>query len=113
MQPSSTHWIRILLTTLALAASSGSASLVTPTVSIEELARAADLVCKATVLSDRRVVGDSVESIPGVEVREAELRVVSVVKGHASNVIQFQHYVQASPLTMYEMPWNHTMAAGR
>jgi hypothetical protein len=113
MQPSKIHWIRILLRTLVLAASSASANLVTPPVSLEELARAADLVCKATVISDRQVADDSFEPIPGVEVREAELRVVSIVKGHASNVIRFRHYARSSQLTMYELPWDYTMATGR
>lgn len=113
MKPSRIHWIRVLLTALVLAASSASANLVTPPVSLEELARAADLVCKGTVISDRQVADDSFEPIPGIEVREAELRVVSIVKGHASDVIRFRHYARYPQLPMYALPWDYTMATGR
>jgi hypothetical protein len=86
-------------------------------VALEELARTADLVCKATVIADRRVTDDSFEPIPRYEVREAELRVVSIVKGVASNVIRFRHYApsfELFDLRTLEPPWDtYTIATGR
>ena len=66
-------------------------------VALEELTRAADLICKATVIADRRVTDDSFEPIGGFEVHEAELRVVSIVKGAAPNVIRFRHFAPSMP----------------
>ncbi len=61
-------------------------------VPLNELARSADLVAKATVIADRPVTDHSFEPLPGSDVRETELRIVSILKGPASNVIQFRHY---------------------
>jgi len=44
-----------ILATLVFAASAASAYLAGPAVPLEELARTADLVCKAAVIADRRV----------------------------------------------------------
>jgi hypothetical protein len=59
---------------------------------LEELARTADLICKATVIADRSVIDDSFKPIDGFEVREAELRVISTLKGEPPNVIRFRYY---------------------
>jgi hypothetical protein len=59
---------------------------------LDELARTADLVCKATVIADRSATDDSFKPIDGFEVREAELRVVSTLKGEPPNVIRFRYY---------------------
>jgi HEAT repeat protein len=66
---------------------------------LEELARTADLICKATVVADRSVIDDSFKPAEGFEVREAELRVVSSLKGGPPNVIRFRYYgrPQSSP----------------
>jgi HEAT repeat protein len=85
-----------MLATLVFAASPASAYLVGPAVPLEDLARTADLVCKATVIGDRRVTDVWFEPIPGFEVRETELRVVSIVNGAAANVIRFRHYTPSS-----------------
>jgi len=66
---------------------------------LEALARTADLVCKATVIADRGVTDNSFKPIDGFEVREAELRIVSIVKGVAPNVIRFRHYAPSSTLS--------------
>jgi HEAT repeat protein len=101
-----------MLAALIFAASPTSAYLVGEPVALEQLARTADLVCKATVIADRSVTDDWFEPIPGFEVREAELRVVSIVKGVASNVIRFRHYAQSSGLTIYA-PQSYTFVTGR
>jgi HEAT repeat protein len=81
---------------------------------LEALARTADLICKATVIGDRSVSDDSFKPIYGFEVHEAELRVVSTVKGKASNVIRFRHYAQSFGLTTSEPLWDtYTIATGR
>lgn len=85
-----------MLATLVFAASPVSAGYMGP-VALEELARTADLVCKATVIADRRVTDDSFEPIQGFEVHEAQLRVVSIVNGAAPNVIRFRHYAPSMP----------------
>ena len=68
-----------MLATLVFTGSPASAYLVGPAVPLEELARTADLVCKATVIADRSVTDGWFELISGFEVRETELRVVSIV----------------------------------
>lgn len=62
---------------------------------LEELARTADLICKATVVADRSVIDDSFKSIDGFEVREAELRVASTLKGEPPKVIRFHYHGHA------------------
>jgi HEAT repeat protein len=82
---------------------------------LERLASTADLICKATVIADRSVTDDSFRPIDGFEVHEAELRVVSTVKGNASKVIRFRHYAPSFDLwTTPEPPWDtYTIATGR
>lgn len=58
----------------------------------DELARTADLVCKATVIAERSATDDSFKPIDGFEIREAELRVVSTLKGEPPDVIRFRYY---------------------
>lgn len=77
---------------LIFAASPASACLVPMPIPLKELARGADLVAKATVIADRPVVDNSFERIAGSEVRETELRIVSLLKGPASSVLHFRHY---------------------
>jgi HEAT repeat protein len=85
-----------LLATLVFGDSPVCAGNLTP-VALEELTRTGDLICKATVISDRRVTDDSFEPIFGFEVHEAELRIVSIVKGAAPNAIQFRYYAPTMP----------------
>lgn len=59
---------------------------------LDGLASTADLVCKATVIADRPVSDDSFKPIYGFEVREAELRVVSSLKGDPPGVVRFRYY---------------------
>jgi hypothetical protein len=101
-----------MFATLVFAASPASAYLVGPAVPLEELARTADLVCKATVIGDRRVTDGWFDPISGFEIRETELRVVSIVKGAASNVIRFRHYTRSSGIAWYP-PESYTFVTGR
>jgi hypothetical protein len=83
---------------------------------LDQLARTTQLICKATVIADRAVNDDSFKPIEGQGVHEAELRVVSTVKGNASDVIRFRHYAPSFGLMapMSEPPWDtYTVAAGR
>jgi len=89
-----------------------SANLVSPALSLEELARRSDLVCKATVVADHAVTDDSFTRQPGFEVHETSLRVVSIVKGSASDVIRFRHYVRNSEPVWYA-PHPYTFSPGR
>jgi HEAT repeat protein len=59
---------------------------------LDQLALTVDLVCKATVIADRSVTDDSFRPIDGFEVREAELHVVSTLKGEPPRVIRFRYY---------------------
>ena len=87
----------------------------------DELARFADLVCKATVIADRSVTDKSFKQIEGYEVREAELRVVSTLKGAPTDVIRFRYYdylpalspASDSHLTHMAKPKRLPLAAGR
>src|SRR4030095_15148034 len=81
-------------------------------VAIEELALKVDLVCKATVVADRAVTDEWFEPIAGYEVRETELRVVSVIKGTAPSVIRFHHYAEL-PLRQANLRQSYTFVAGR
>ena len=101
-----------MVATLVFAACPASAYIVGPAVPLEDLARTADLVCKATVIGDRRVTDGWFEPIPGFEVRETELRVVSIVKGVASNVIRFRHYAPSSGVAWYPAV-SYTFVTGR
>jgi HEAT repeat protein len=79
---------------------------------LDELARTADLVCKATVIADRSATDDSFKPIDGFEVREAELRVVSTLKGGPLNVIRFRYYGPAHNL-LASTPFSLLRAADR
>jgi hypothetical protein len=92
-----------ILASLVFAASPASAGLGGPPPPLEELARTADLICKATVIGDRQATDNSFEPIPGYEVNEAELGVVSIVKGAAPNVIRFRHYAPIPELSHEEL----------
>src|SRR5215467_6243263 len=64
-----------------------------PAVSLDELVKTADLITKATVAADRAVADASFDKLPGFEVRETELRVVSMIKGpRDAKVVRFRHY---------------------
>lgn len=53
--------------------------------------------------------------VPGSQVRETEMRVVSIIKGTASNVIEFRHYAPlgTSVLVMMCPPPSYTFVVGR
>lgn len=92
MRIKSTLGLAIVLAIVVFAAPPASGCLVAEPVPLKELARSADLAIKATVIADRPVNDHSFEQIPGSEVHETEMRVVSIINGTASNVIEFRHY---------------------
>jgi hypothetical protein len=93
----------IVLGIVVFAAPPASGCLVAGPVPLKELARSADLAIKATVIADRPVTDHSFEQIPGSEVHETEMRVVSIIKGITSNVIEFRHYAPSSGTTAMMM----------
>ena len=98
---------------VAVTATRASGYAVGPAVPLEELARQADLVCKATVVADRPATDAWFEAISGFEVREAELRIVSIVKGApGTKLVRFRHYAPAAGPTMYA-PQSYRFTAGR
>jgi HEAT repeats len=101
-----------LLVALLLAASPARAYIVGHAVSLEERTRGADLICKATVIADHPATDDWFEPMSGFEVRETELRVVSILKGPHSSMIRFRHYARSSGLGLY-MPQSYTFVPGR
>lgn len=101
-----------MLAILVFAGSPASATIVGPAVALDELALKVDLVCKATVVADRAVTDEWFEPIAGYEVRETELRVVSVIKGTAPSVVRLHHYAE-SPLPNGNHRQSYTFVAGR
>ncbi|MBA2543620.1 MAG: HEAT repeat domain-containing protein [Deltaproteobacteria bacterium] len=83
---------RALILFLVLVATPASAYPVGPAVPLEDLANKVDLVCKATVISDRAVVDPSFVKVTGYDVHETQLRVVSTFKGKPGKTIKFRHY---------------------
>jgi hypothetical protein len=63
-----------------------------PPIPLEKLAAQVDLVCKATVISVRRVTDPSFVQVTSYPVHEAELRVVSTFKGKPGKTIRFRYY---------------------
>lgn len=82
----------LVLVILAFTATPVSATILGRAMALEELAVRVDLVCKASVVADRVVTDEWFEPVGGYEVRETELRVVSVIRGTAADVIKFRHY---------------------
>jgi hypothetical protein len=85
----------LVLAILVFAGSPAWATIVGPAVPLDELALQVDLVCKGTVVADRLVADEWFEPIDGYEVRETELRVVSVIKGTAPDIVRFRHYAES------------------
>lgn len=84
-------------------------------VPLEELAKTADLVCKATAVADRPVSDAWFEAVLGFEVRETELRIVSTLKGApGGKVVRFRHYAPSpsGPVAGYA-PQSYRFTAGR
>jgi hypothetical protein len=100
---------------VVLSASSASGYMVGPAVPLEELAKKADLVVKATVAADRPVTDAWFEALPGYEVRETELRVVSIVKGApGTKLVRFRHYAPVpNGMVMGYAPQSYQLAVGR
>ncbi len=102
----------LLVTMVVFAALPAHATIVGPAVAIEELALSVDLVCKATVVADRIVTDEWFEPIGGYAVHETEVRVVSVIKGTAPDVIRFRHYAEA-PTPQVNLRQGYTLVGGR
>ena len=98
---------------VALSATRASGYAVGPAVALEQLAKTADLVCKATVVADRPITDAWFEPLPGFEVRDTELRVVSVVKGAKGvKLVHFHHYAPTSGPASYA-PQSYRFTTGR
>ena len=105
----------IALVALAVAAPPARSCITAGPVTLKELAHDADLAIKATAIADHPVNDPSFEKVSGFEVRETEMRVISVVKGTASNVIEFRHYAPTlgmrAPLIC--LPRSYKLVLGR
>ena len=102
-----------ILVLLAVTAGRADAYLVGPAVPLDELVKQVDVVVKATVVSETVVTDPWFDVIPGYNVREDELRVVSVISGSPAKVIRFRHYAPAldGSIMMYA-PQSYTMSVG-
>lgn len=104
-----------MMTIVAVSATRASGYSVAPAVPLAEIAKTAELVCKATVLGDRPATDPWFEPLLGFEVRDTELRVVSILKGPADiKVIRFRHYapVAAGAVGGYA-PQSYQFTTGR
>lgn len=85
------------LAIVAMAATRASGHAVGPAVPLEEMVKTAELVCKAMVIAEQTVTDAWFEPIMGFEVRDTELRIVSIVKGGSGEkVVRFRHYAPAA-----------------
>jgi hypothetical protein len=98
---------------VAVAAVPARADFIGPGAPLEKLAKEADLVCKATVVSEVPVTDPWFEPVGGYEVRETELKVVSVVKGPRIKRIQFRHYVRSKTVGSANFRQVHELAVGQ
>jgi HEAT repeat protein len=91
------------------------AYLVPNALNLEDLKNQADLVCKAEVVSTRTVKDDWFNEIRGYEVKAAELKVISVIKGKLSRkTIDFHYYAKAAgDFAMNYQPQNYQFTVGR
>ncbi|MEJ7596575.1 MAG: HEAT repeat domain-containing protein [Kofleriaceae bacterium] len=80
---------------IMLATPSAHGYAVTPALTLTELAGKVDLIAKATVIRVKPVKDPWFEPLTAYEVREAELRVVSTIKGTAGKTIKFRYYTYA------------------
>jgi len=111
------RWFGVALTVIAAATTTpASGYLVGPPASLEQLAASADVVCKATVVADVPTNDKWFEPLMGFEVHEAQLRVVSVLKGPSSvKVLRFHHYAPSAAGTgmgSYQ-PQSYVFVTGR
>jgi hypothetical protein len=81
-------------------------------VPLDEMAKQADLVAKATVVSERVVADPWFDAVPGFEVREAELHIVSIVKGTAASTVRFRHYAIVPDIAMAYAPQHYELDVG-
>jgi hypothetical protein len=77
---------------LALAAAPARAYPVGKAVPLDDLEKRVDLVAKATVVSEHAVTDPWFIPMAGFEAREAELQIVSILKGPAARTVRFRHY---------------------
>lgn len=85
-----------------------------PAIPLEDLAKRVDLVVKATVTKDAPITDAWFDPIMGYEAREAELAVVSALKGTFTKTIRFRYYapVPRSPVAGYS-PLAYTLQPNR
>jgi HEAT repeat protein len=102
------------LVVVTFAARSAHGYAVGPAIPLEELAKRADLVVKATVVSTAPVTDPYFDKVMGYEGREAELLAVSALKGKFTKTIRFRYYapVPNSPVAGYS-PLAYTLEPKR
>lgn len=84
-----------------------------PATPLDGLEKSAALVVKGTVVGEHVVSDPWFQTLMGFEVRETELRVVSVLKGPKDKLVRFRHYASApGPVSGYS-PQSYEFAPGR
>jgi hypothetical protein len=82
--------------------------------SLDDLAKEADLICKAVVVTVKPVKDDWFNPVPGFQAYSAELKVISVLNGTApAETIAFHYYGEGERGPMMFMPQNYRLTAGR
>lgn len=105
-------WVIVLLLVATVRVAHGYA--VGPAIPLEDLAKRSDLVVKATVVKTAPVTDPYFDPIMGYEARDAELRVISALKGKFTKTIHFRYYapVPNSPVAGYS-PLSYTLEPKR
>lgn len=105
-------WVIALFFALRVSTAHGYA--VGPAIPLEDLAKRSDLVVKATVIKTAPVTDPYFDPIMGFEAREAQLAVVSALKGTFTKTIRFRYYapVPQSPVAGYS-PLAYTLEPKR
>lgn len=105
----------VLLLGWVAAVNSAAAYPVANSLSLDELVKEADLVCKAEVASTKPIDDASFEKVHGFQPYATELRIVSVYKGQtAKKQIAFHHYSPSAKETAFHyMPQFYRFEVGR
>ena len=103
-----------LAAVVTCAASSAFGYAVGPAIPLEDLAKQSDIVVKATVTNISPITDPWFDAVMGYEAREAELAVVSALKGKPAKTIRFRYYtpIPNAPVAGYS-PLAYTLAKGR
>lgn len=107
-------WRAVIVVCVVLVASPAHAYLVGPAIPLDQLAAKVDLIVKATVVSDQPVTDPSFDRVEAYPVYEAELAVISTIKGKPARKVRFRHYTyKPSNVGIGFSPLAYTLEPGR